>query len=674
LFVRELTFALRDNGRLFRSGGRWVLGPGVDDTIPGSVTGLFEERVGSLDPADRAALEAVSICADVATADIVEAVCPGAADRLDGLCANGFIEAGLVYRVVHPLLAEAVYALMPVRTRQAYHTAAANAVGEVSRRAYHIGRAGSAVDPTLALEALCAAVRHAVVRRAGEEGVQHARSAIAWARRLGRTDLVPGLLVQLAESASCSGRSEEAIQAWRDAADAGDRTSCLLRLAQVETDCGRLVEANEHLEEAARLTAPDAIELRIDIAQVSLVLHTRAGSPTGVLDAVVELERIADPRAQALARYARLELTGYGIGTVAEAEADAVIREVGAVAGVPLIASLELISMGTAVGRGEHAVVRRRVQRSAELVRAAGLPVLEAIPTAFWALAQFQAGAWDSALALADHALVLAHRVDLPRGIALALAVRALVLVHRGEVAEAEACAEEAALYYRERRIARLLELIGAQLALTRGDLERAVELAPAHGPFAVPVLHWQVRAEACRLTGDHKEVSRMIDELDSLGFPYARAVADMVRGGPSLLAEAATALDALALPFDAAVCRLELADALAGIDQQAAIAAATQAMAVFDDLEAVPRASQARRLLRGLGTRPKPRERRSGELSARETEVALLVAQGMANTTIAHQLYISPRTVTTHLERIYRRLGLSSRHDLTRYMTGRNT
>ncbi|MFK7694013.1 LuxR C-terminal-related transcriptional regulator [Paenibacillus sp. HJGM_3] len=55
--------------------------------------------------------------------------------------------------------------------------------------------------------------------------------------------------------------------------------------------------------------------------------------------------------------------------------------------------------------------------------------------------------------------------------------------------------------------------------------------------------------------------------------------------------------------------------------------------------------------------------------LSAREQQVAVCVAQGMTNAEIAQALFISKRTVTTHLERIFQKLELSSRAALTRYV-----
>lgn len=48
--------------------------------------------------------------------------------------------------------------------------------------------------------------------------------------------------------------------------------------------------------------------------------------------------------------------------------------------------------------------------------------------------------------------------------------------------------------------------------------------------------------------------------------------------------------------------------------------------------------------------------------LSAREREVMKLVANGDTNSSIAHTMGISPRTVAKHLERIYRKLHVSNR------------
>ncbi len=62
----------------------------------------------------------------------------------------------------------------------------------------------------------------------------------------------------------------------------------------------------------------------------------------------------------------------------------------------------------------------------------------------------------------------------------------------------------------------------------------------------------------------------------------------------------------------------------------------------------------------------PTPRE---VPLSPRELEVAQLVAEGLTNAEVGKRLFISPRTVTTHLVKIYERLGIHSRTALTRWV-----
>jgi DNA-binding NarL/FixJ family response regulator len=55
------------------------------------------------------------------------------------------------------------------------------------------------------------------------------------------------------------------------------------------------------------------------------------------------------------------------------------------------------------------------------------------------------------------------------------------------------------------------------------------------------------------------------------------------------------------------------------------------------------------------------------GKLSVREQELVTLVARGRTNTQIAAQLYISVRTVGSHLDRIRDKTGCRRRADLTR-------
>ena len=54
--------------------------------------------------------------------------------------------------------------------------------------------------------------------------------------------------------------------------------------------------------------------------------------------------------------------------------------------------------------------------------------------------------------------------------------------------------------------------------------------------------------------------------------------------------------------------------------------------------------------------------------LSAREIEVLLLVATGLSNAEVAEKLFLSSRTVDWHLGSIYRKLGIHSRAEATRF------
>jgi DNA-binding CsgD family transcriptional regulator len=66
-------------------------------------------------------------------------------------------------------------------------------------------------------------------------------------------------------------------------------------------------------------------------------------------------------------------------------------------------------------------------------------------------------------------------------------------------------------------------------------------------------------------------------------------------------------------------------------------------------------------------GVRQSPAEPGLGRLSARERELVTLVAQGCTDAQIAAQLYISVRTVRSHLDRIRDKTGCRRRADLTR-------
>jgi DNA-binding NarL/FixJ family response regulator len=81
----------------------------------------------------------------------------------------------------------------------------------------------------------------------------------------------------------------------------------------------------------------------------------------------------------------------------------------------------------------------------------------------------------------------------------------------------------------------------------------------------------------------------------------------------------------------------------------------------------------EVRRELRRLGARTEPRgaspteEAGLASLSAREREIADLVADRRTNKEIAGTLFLSEKTVESHLRNIFRKLPASSRVEVAR-------
>jgi DNA-binding CsgD family transcriptional regulator len=89
-----------------------------------------------------------------------------------------------------------------------------------------------------------------------------------------------------------------------------------------------------------------------------------------------------------------------------------------------------------------------------------------------------------------------------------------------------------------------------------------------------------------------------------------------------------------------------------------------------FDALGATPWADRARRELRASGETSRHRTTGStGQLSPQELQITQLAAEGLSNREIGQRLYLSHRTVESHLYRVYPKLGITSRAQLLRVL-----
>ncbi|MEO5877576.1 MAG: LuxR C-terminal-related transcriptional regulator, partial [Streptosporangiaceae bacterium] len=96
-------------------------------------------------------------------------------------------------------------------------------------------------------------------------------------------------------------------------------------------------------------------------------------------------------------------------------------------------------------------------------------------------------------------------------------------------------------------------------------------------------------------------------------------------------------------------------------------------ALATFDLIGATGWARQARVGLRAAGERVSATSAAPAEsqMTAQEMQIARLAAEGLSNREIGQRLYLSPRTVGSHLYRIFPKLGIRSRSQLSAHLGG---
>jgi DNA-binding CsgD family transcriptional regulator len=89
-------------------------------------------------------------------------------------------------------------------------------------------------------------------------------------------------------------------------------------------------------------------------------------------------------------------------------------------------------------------------------------------------------------------------------------------------------------------------------------------------------------------------------------------------------------------------------------------------ALETFRILGAMPWIRRAEAELRACGvTAPATAPSALTELTPQQREIVILASRGLTNSEIADRLFLSPRTVASHLYNAYPKLGIAGRHQL---------
>jgi DNA-binding CsgD family transcriptional regulator len=733
-FVRAAHEATAGNPFLLEALARSLVADGIPpedarsdqlaEVRPEAVRRSVLARLARLPEGSRAVARAVAVLADGAqvqrVADLAGLSEREVSESADLLVGAGLLERERSIRFTHPIIRSTVYSDLPVAERSRQHKRAARLLADEEAPPQQIAAHLLVVEPedeAWVVEELRVAARESFAGGAPDAAGAYLRRALAEPPEADSRAAVLGEL-GLTEAALADPAAEQHMrEASAVSTSPAERISLARSLAFLLTQLARPGEAAEVLTEAIDVVPEAASELRLFLTADLLtvltidltdgkrkgleIVHAYAGRLDGetpaeraVLAALSEWRgRFLEASREETIATARLALGG-----------DRLLDEGGA-GSLHLAWALYALIFADGFDEAER-VLGLALSRA----RAGGSLFVAGQVLALAGLLAFRRGSLVQAEVHERDSLDFALRIQEaltakngsdgdpgppPAGFFLTLGVLVQVLVDRGDLAGAAEELERLGMVAELPPVATtsFLVLGRGQLRLAEGNAELALadaveagrrgELWGVRSPgyeawrslAALAHLRLGQRSEARRLAAEE------VDLAERLGAPRALGIAlrcrGLAAGGSDGLEDLRRAVEVL----EPSGARLEYARALAELG--AALRRANRRSDAREPLrlaidlarrcDAVALAEQAHDELRATGARPRRLELSGIEsLTPRERQLAEMAADGQTNPEIAQALFVTRRTVETHLTSVYRKLDISSREELARALGAR--